>query len=120
MGINISKGDTVEVIAGDDKGQRGTVQRVIRKRDKDGRYDPNKVYLIISGVNIVIKHQRPTGRVRTQTGRIEKEAPLHISNVMLVGSDNRPTRVGYEVASDGSKARIDRRTGDPLPRPVNK
>jgi large subunit ribosomal protein L24 len=54
--------------------------------------------------------------VRTQAGRIEREAPIHISNVMLVGTDGKPTRAGAEVAADGSRARIDRRTGDPLPR----
>ena len=118
--LKITKGDTVEVIAGDDKGQRGAVQRVIRKKNKDGSYDPNKVYVIVSGINIAIKHQRATGRVRTQTGRIEKEMPIHISNVMLVGGDNRPTRAGYEVANDGSKTRIDRRSGDPLPKPREK
>ena len=50
----------------------------------------------------------------TQTGRIEKEAPLHISNVMLVGTEGKPTRVGYEVAADGSKERIDRKSGGSL------
>jgi large subunit ribosomal protein L24 len=117
MASKISKGDTVEVIAGNDKGQRGEVQRVIRKKRKDGSYDPNRVYVLVSGVNLVTKHQRATGRVRTQTGRIEKEMPIHISNVMLIGADNKPTRAGYEVASDGSKTRIDRRSGDPLPKP---
>jgi large subunit ribosomal protein L24 len=117
MGLKITKGDTVEVIAGDDKGQRGQVQRVIRKKNKDGTYDPNKVYVLVSGVNLAIKHQRATGRVRTQTGRIEKEMPLHISNVMLVGSDNKPTRTGYEVDANGDKTRIDRRSGNPLPKP---
>ncbi|RIK35252.1 MAG: 50S ribosomal protein L24 [Chloroflexi bacterium] len=116
MGLKITKGDTVEVITGNDKGERGTVQRVIRKKRKDGTYDPNRVYVLVSGVNTVIKHQRATGRVRTQTGRIEKELPIHISNVMLVGSDNKPTRAGYEVGADGEKTRIDRRTGDPLPK----
>jgi large subunit ribosomal protein L24 len=120
MSLNITKGDTVEVIAGDDKGQRGSVQRVIRKKKKDGAYDPNKVYVIVAGVNIAIKHQRATGRVRTQTGRIEKEMPIHISNVMLVGGDNRRTRTGYEVGSDGGKTRIERRTGNPLPKLGNK
>jgi large subunit ribosomal protein L24 len=116
MSVKITKGDTVEVIAGDDKGQRGAVQRVIRRKNKDGTYDANRVYVIVAGINIAIKHQRPTGRVRTQTGRIEKEMPLHISNVMLVGSNGRPTRTGYEMAGDGGKTRIDRRTGDPLPK----
>jgi large subunit ribosomal protein L24 len=116
MSVKITKGDTVEVITGNDKGERGTVQRVIRKKNKDGTYDPNRVYVLVSGINMVIKHQRATGRVRTQTGRIEKELPIHISNVMLVGTDNKPTRTGYEVGRDGEKTRIDRRTGDPLPK----
>jgi large subunit ribosomal protein L24 len=114
MKVKIRKGDTVEVIAGDDKGHRGAVQHVIRKKNKDGTYDPNRVYVIVAGANLVIKHQRRTPNVRTQTGRIEKEAPIHISNVMLVGTDNRPTRAGFEVAKDGAKSRVDRRTGGPL------
>lgn len=117
MSLKISRGDTVEVIAGNDKGHRGEVQRVIRKRKSDGSYDPNRVYVIVAGANLVIKHQRPTGRVSTQTGRIEKEAPIHISNVALIADDGRPTRVGYEVADNGEKERISRRTGAPLPRP---
>ncbi len=116
MGIKINKGDTVEVIAGDDKGHRGEVQQVIRKKNKDGSYDPNRVFVIVAGANLVIKHQRRTPNVRTQTGRIEKEAPIHVSNVMLVGTDGRPTRAGYEIANNGDKSRIDRRTGDPLAR----
>jgi large subunit ribosomal protein L24 len=114
MGIKINKGDTVEVIAGDDKGHRGEVQQVIRKKNKDGSYDPNRVFVLVAGANLVIKHQRRTPNVRTQAGRIEKEAPIHVSNVMLVGTDGRATRVGYEVANNGEKSRVDRRTGDPL------
>ncbi len=117
MKVKISKGDTVEVIAGNDKGHRGEVQHVIRKKNKDGTYDPERVYVIVTGANLVIKHQRPTGRVGTQTGRIEKEAPIHISNVMLIGTEGKPTRVGYDVARDGSKERIDRKTGGGLPTP---
>lgn len=116
MKMKIVKGDTVEVIAGNDKGHRGAVQRVIRKKKTDGTYDADRVYVIVEGANMVIKHQRRTPNVRTQAGRIEREAPIHISNVMLVGSDGRPTRAGYEVANDGSKSRVDRRSGDPLPK----
>ncbi|MEZ4860688.1 MAG: 50S ribosomal protein L24 [Caldilineaceae bacterium] len=116
--MKICKGDTVEVIAGNDKGHRGEVQRVIRKKNKDGSYDPDRVYVLVAGANIVVKHQKPTGRVNTQTGRIEREAPIHISNVLLVGADNRPTRAGYEVATNGEKTRIDRRGGTPLPKPA--
>lgn len=115
MKVKISKGDTVEVVSGDDKGHRGEVQRVIRKKNKDGSYDPNRVYVIVAGANLVIRHQRATGRVGTQTGRIEKEAPIHISNVMLVGSGGKPTRVSYEVAADGSKERVERKGGAALP-----
>ena len=117
MKLKICKGHTVEVVAGNDKGHRGEVQRIIRKKNKDGSYDPNRVYVLVAGANIVVKHQRSTGRVNTQTGRIEKEAPLHISNVMLIGSDDKPTRAGYEVATNGDKTRIDRRTGAPLAKP---
>lgn len=114
MKVKIRKGDTVEVIAGNDKGHQGEVQRVIRKKNKDGSYDPNRVYVIVSGANLITKHQRATGRVNTQTGRIELEAPLHVSNVMLVGTDGKPTRAGYEVATNGDKSRVDRRTKQPL------
>ncbi len=117
MKVKINKGDTVEVISGNDKGHRGEVQHVIRRKNKDGTYDPNRVFVIVTGANLVIRHQRPTGRVGTQTGRIEKEAPLHISNVMLVGTEGKPTRAGYDVASDGSKERVDRKSGNALPKP---
>jgi large subunit ribosomal protein L24 len=115
MKLKINKGDTVEVITGEYKGFRGQVQRVIRKRHKDGTYDPNRSFVIVAGANLVIRHQGQRGGVQTQTGRIEKEAPIHISNVMLVGPDG-PTRVGFE--GEGlDKARIARKTGDPIPRP---
>ena len=117
MKVKIHKGDTVEVISGNDKGHRGEVQHVIRHKNEDGTYDPDRVFVIVTGANLVIRHQRPTGRVGTQTGRIEKEAPIHISNVMLVGTDGKPTRAGYDVARDGSKERIDRKSGNALPKP---
>lgn len=116
MKLKIRTGDTVEVIAGNDKGQRGEVQRVIRKKRRDGTYDANEVYVVVSGVNMIVKHQRRSPGVRTQTGRIEREAPIHISNVMLVGTDGRPTRAGYRIEG-GDKIRVDRRTGEPLPKP---
>lgn len=117
MKVKIQVGDTVEVIAGEDKGEQGEVQQIIRKKHKSGKHDPNNVYVLVAGVNIVIKHQGATGQVRTQTGRIEKEMPIHISNVALIGTDGKPTRSGYEVASNGDKSRIDRRTAEPLPTP---
>lgn len=87
MKINIRKGDTVEVISGNYKGERGQVQSIIRKKDRFGRYDPNEVYAVVAGVNLIKKHQRRTGDVRTQVGIIEREGPIHISNVKLVSGE---------------------------------
>ena len=93
----IKKGDTVEVITGENQGVRGMVQRVDAKNDR----------LVVAGANLVNKHQRPTGGRRTQVGIIEFEAPVHISNVMLVCPHcNELTRVSYEIDPDGQKARV--------------
>jgi large subunit ribosomal protein L24 len=116
----IKRGDTVEVIAGRDAaaarrdGQmvQGTVHRVIRGYKIDGDYrkvarDPDKDRVVVQGVNLIIKHQRRTGDVRTQFGRIEMEAPIHISNVMLVcPACKEATRVGFREAGDGTKVRF--------------
>lgn len=119
MKTKILKGDVVEVISGEDRGHQGEVQRVIRKRKPDGTPDPNRVYVVVAGANMVTKHQRRTGRVNTQTGIIEMEAPIHISNVSIVGTSGSATRIGYEVAENGDKIRMDRRSGQPLPKPSN-
>jgi len=109
----IRKGDTVQVITGEDKGIRGTVQRVIIGRRRDGTRDPNDVRVVVSGVNLVKKHQRRTPDVRTQYGIIEMEAPIHISNVALVCPKcDKPTRVGFRVFEDGTKARYCKRCGE--------
>ena len=109
----IKKGDTVQVITGEDKGKRGTVQRVIIGKRRDGSRDPNDVRVVVSGVNLVKKHQRRTGDVRTQHGIIEMEAPIHISNVALVCPKcDKPTRVGFRVFEDGSKSRYCKRCGE--------
>jgi len=98
--MKIKKGDNVEVISGDDKGARGEVHTVL---PKEGR-------VIVSGINIIKKHQRRTGDVRTQFGIIEREAPIRIANVALVCPHcEKPTRVGYRVAADGTKTRICRK-----------
>lgn len=105
MGNPIKKGDTVEIISGNDLGFRGTVQRVL----------PKKGRVVVSGVNVVKKHQRPVraGRSEVQAGIIEFEAPVSISNVMLVCSrcDER-TRVGFSQQEDGSKVRVCKRCGE--------
>jgi len=98
--VKIKKGDTVEVISGNDRGERGTVHRVMSERNK----------IIVSGVHMVKKHQRRTGDVKTQVGIIERESPIDISNVALVCSHcDRATRVGYEIMGDGGKVRICKR-----------
>lgn len=115
----IKRGDLVEITTGRDaadsrregKTLQGTVHRVIPgykidRRHRKVRRDQNKDRIVVQGVNLVIKHQRRTGDVRTQTGRIEREASIHISNVMLVcPSCKEATRVGFRVSEDGSKAR---------------
>jgi len=107
VALKIKKDDTVVVIAGEDKGKRGTVQRVDAKAQR----------VVVSGVNIVKKAQRPTraGRGQTQTGIIEFEAPIHISNVMVIDpKTDEPTRVGFEKQADGDKRRVARKSGSEL------
>ena len=96
--VRIRAGDTVEVISGEDRGMRGVVRVV----------DPRKSKIIVEGVNIVTKHQRaiPAGRQQTPGGRIEFEAPIDVSNVMLVcPSCQDRTRVGYSTTEEG-KSRV--------------
>jgi large subunit ribosomal protein L24 len=98
----VRKGDLIEVIAGDQKGDRGEVNRVMPR--------PGRV--VVHGVNLVRKHQRRTGGLRTQTGIIEFEAPIQLSNVAPVCPKcDRWTRVGYEALADGRKVRVCRRCG---------
>ena len=99
MGNRIRQDDTVEVISGNDQGMRGAVQQVFLKDDR----------IVVSGVNVVSKHQRPirAGRGQVQPGIIELEAPIHISNVMLVCQHcNQRTRVGFSRQEDGRKVRV--------------
>ena len=103
----IKKGDTVEVIAGDDRGVRNTVLRVLPKENR----------VVVSKVNIITKHQRAmqAGRSKTQAGRINFEAPFDISNIMLVCPQcNAATRVGYLELEDGRKVRICRKCGEAI------
>jgi large subunit ribosomal protein L24 len=101
----IQKGDTVEVIAGDELGARGVVNQVWPKKNR----------VVVGGVNLIWKHQKPTGQVRTQTGRIQREAPIEISNVAPVcKSCDRWTRVGFQVTPEGLKVRICRRCGEAM------
>ncbi len=99
--FKVKKGDEVIVIAGKDKGKKGTILKVIT--------DDRRV--IVSGVNKVKRHTKPS---RTGAGGIvEKEASLHVSNVMLVDQKTgKGTRVGYKRLEDGTKARVAKRSGE--------
>ena len=98
----IRRDDTVVVLAGKNKGARG---RVLRVMPEDGR-------VIVEGVNQIKRHQKPVGE--QPGGIIEREASIHISNVALwLGDDDgRKVKVGYKIQDDGSKVRVDRKTGD--------
>ncbi len=104
MARHVKKGDTVIVIAGDDKGKTGEVIRVFPGRDK----------VLVQGVNRVWKHLRRS-REHPQGGRIQKEMPVDISNVLPVDpKTDQPTRVGFRVNEDGSKERIAKKSGESL------
>jgi large subunit ribosomal protein L24 len=115
----IKAGDTVEIIAGDERGQRGTVRQVLRgwKVDRSRRRiarDPDKDRVIVGGHNIVKKHQRPVSQTRTQTGIIEREAPLAICKVALVCPQcSKRTRVGF-TAAEGRVTRVCKSCGETI------
>jgi large subunit ribosomal protein L24 len=101
-GLSIRKNDTVLVIAGREKGKRGKVLFVLPARQR----------VVVEHINMVKRHQRPTQKLR-QGGIIEREAPLHVSNLMLVCSKcDRATRVGIRMLADDRRARVCRRCGD--------
>ncbi len=104
--MKIKKGDTVLVIAGKDKGAKGKVIMAYPKLDK----------VLVEGVNRVKKHTRirQTQRGAKTGGIVTQEAPIHVSNVMLVDSDGLPTRVGYRIDENGQKVRVARRSGKDL------
>jgi large subunit ribosomal protein L24 len=90
------------VIAGRERGKRG---RVLRVMPAEGR-------VVVERINLMKKHQKPTQKLR-QGGIIEREAPLHLSNVMLVDPrSDKPTRVGVKQLADGRKARVARKSGE--------
>jgi large subunit ribosomal protein L24 len=109
MAARIKAGDEVVVVGGKDRGKKGKVLRV----------EPAKSRLFVEGLNLVKRHQRPrqvAGAQRAEQvgGVIEKEGPIHISNVMLLDpKDRKPTRLGIEV-EDGTRYRVARRSGTRL------
>ncbi|GIX34029.1 MAG: 50S ribosomal protein L24 [Lysobacterales bacterium] len=97
----IRKGDQVVVIAGKNKGQRGEVLRVLDE------------HVIVQNVNLVKRHQKPNPAANQPGGIIEREAPIHISNVMLFNpATKKGDRVGFKILEDGRKVRVFRSTGE--------
>ena len=101
--MRIHKGDRVQVLQGKDKGKTGEVRRAFPSQNK----------VIVEGVNISKRHQRPT-RATMQGGIIDKDMPLHVSSVAIVCSQCGPTRIGYRFDEHGSKIRICRKCGGDL------
>ena len=100
--MKIKRDDTVLIISGNDKGKRGRVLRVYPEQDR----------IIVEGVRMMKKHTKPTQR-DPQGGIIEREAPLHVSNVMLVDPKNdEPTRVGRQRWDEGRRVRVAKRSGE--------
>ena len=106
MPARIRADDEVIVTGGKDRGKRGKVLRV----------DPKKERVFVEGLNMIKRHQRPqqTAGGPTAGGVIEREGPIHVSNVMLIDpKDNKPTRVGTELV-DGKRVRVAKRSGQRL------
>ncbi|MCO8125739.1 50S ribosomal protein L24 [Acidimicrobiia bacterium EGI L10123] len=93
--MKIRKGDTVRVLTGKDRGKEGEVIRAIPERGK----------VIVAGVNLAKKHQRPLNATM-QGGIIDKDMPIPVANVAIVCGDCGPTRVGYRFDDDGTKVRV--------------
>ena len=104
--MRIRTDDNVVVISGKDKGKTGKVLRVDRERDR----------VVVEGVNIVKRHQRPTpGRPNAEVGVIEREGAIHVSNVALLDpKENKPTRIGITRDAEGRRMRVTKRSGTEL------
>ena len=97
----VKKGDEVIVVTGKDKGTKGSVLKVSRKKER----------VLVQGVNMVKRHMRPSAA--GPGGIVEKELPIHVSNVALIDpKSGRPTRVGYRTLDDGRKVRFAKRSGE--------
>lgn len=99
----IRKGDDVVVTTGKDRGKRGTVLRVLPDADK----------LVVENVNVVKKHTKPNPQAGVPGGIVEKEMPIHVSNVMLYNPQSKKgDRVGFKILGDGRKVRVFRSTDE--------
>ena len=106
MPARVRRDDVVKVISGKDKGKTGRVLRVDRKGDR----------VFVEGLNMIKRHQRPLpGRPNMQVGVIEREGPIHVSNVAIVDpKDKKPTRVGIRRDDSGNRMRVTKRSGSEL------
>jgi large subunit ribosomal protein L24 len=101
IGARIKKGDRVVIIGGRDKGRKGEVLKVMNKEDR----------ALVSGVNMMKRHQKQTARV--QGGIVNREAPIHLSNIAHVDpKTGAPTRIGFKVLGDGRKVRFAKKSGE--------
>jgi len=102
--MRVKKGDTVVVITGKDKGKKGKVLQVFPKANK----------VLVEGVNMITKHQKPNAKVQ-QGGIVHQEAAIHVSNVMPFDAKaGKGVRVGYKTLGDGNKVRVSRKTGEEI------
>ena len=101
----IKVGDRVQVLRGDSKGERGKVLKVLRAKDR----------AIVEGIRTVFKHMRPDPSKGNRGGRVEQNAPLHLSNLALVDpkNDDKPARVAMKM-QDGKRVRINKKTQEPV------
>ena len=102
--FKIRKDDTVVVLAGKDRGRTGRVVRILADKDR----------VLVEGVNMVKRHEKPQAALGRTGGIIEKEASVHVSNVALLGSDGKPTRIGFQYLDNGQKVRIAKKTGEQI------
>lgn len=99
----VKVGDKVRVISGKDKGKEGTIKQTLAKKNR----------VVVEGINMIKKHQKPNN-ANPQGGILDIEAPIDVSNVMLIDpSTNEPTRVGFKVF-DGKKVRVSKKTGESI------
>ena len=102
--LHVKNGDKVVVIAGKDKSKSGTVIQVFPKESR----------VIVQGVNIVKRHTKPNA-ANPEGGILEKEAPIHVSNIALTDpSTGSPTRIGYKILEDGTKVRYAKKSGETI------
>ena len=103
--IRLRKNDLVEVISGRDAGKRGKILVVLRDKGR----------VIVQGVGFVKRHTRPNPQRNIKGGIAEREASIHVSNVMIVSPDNdKRTRIAFKTLADGRKVRVSRKTGEAL------